>query len=106
MLFDSLPHELQDLAALVRKVAEERIAPLVGELERSRAFAAPVRQILAEAGFLGIVVPAEYGGVDADVRHEVIVMEEVSKVYPSASTILTAHWVPTKLILRAAQSGY
>ncbi|MEV4693055.1 acyl-CoA dehydrogenase family protein [Micromonospora echinospora] len=102
MFFDMLPTELRDLAAVARDVATERIAPLVPELERGRTFSPELRKILAGAGFTGLVVPERFGGVDTDVRAEVVVLEEISKVYPSASTVLTATWFPTKVMVRAA----
>lgn len=105
MFRDQLPAEIQDLAAVARKVAVERIGPLVRETERARAFNPEIREILAEAGFLGLVVPERYGGVPADLRAEMVVVEEVAGVYPSAATYLTAHWVATKLLVRAAELG-
>jgi hypothetical protein len=99
------PEGLSDLAALAREVAVKRIAPLVRETELSRQFSPRIRQILAEAGFLGLVVPERFGGVSADVRGEAVVVEEIAKVYPSAATYLTAHWTSSKLLVRAAEAG-
>ena len=105
MLRSDLPNELLDLARAARDVAVERIGPLVKETEKARTFSPAIRQALAEAGFLGLVVPEKFGGVDADVRAEALVVEEISRVYPSAATYLTAHWVSTKLLVRAAEGG-
>lgn len=104
MLTEQLSDEYQDLAKVARQVAQERIAPLVQDLERGRKFSPELRSILAEAGFMGLVVPENFGGVDSDLWAEVLTLEEISKVYPTASTYLTAHWFPTKLILRAAKN--
>jgi alkylation response protein AidB-like acyl-CoA dehydrogenase len=105
LLAEQLTEEHRALAKVARQVAQERIAPMIRDLERRRTFSPELRDILAETGFLGIVVPEEFGGVDSDLWAEVLTMEEISKVFPTASTYLTAHWVPTKLVLRAAQAS-
>jgi len=100
-----LPEELVDLAASAREVATKRIAPLVRETEQSHAFSPRIREILAEAGFLGMIVPERFGGIDLDARAEAIVVEEIARVYPSAATYLTAHWTASKMLVRAAEDG-
>jgi acyl-CoA dehydrogenase len=93
-----LREELRDLASLTRDIAESKIAPLIEETEDSGTFSPEIKEILAAAGFLGLVVPEEYGGITSDIGHQCIVLEEVARVYPSACTYLTAHWLATKLI--------
>lgn len=105
MLVEDLPEEIRDLASVAGRVARERIAPLIRDLERGKSFSHELRDILAEAGFLGVVVPEEFGGTDADLWAEVVILEELGKVYPTAATYLTAHWFATKLMVRAAQSA-
>jgi hypothetical protein len=100
-----LPEELRELAASAREVATKRIAPLVHETELSHAFSPRIRAILAEAGFLGLIVPEKFGGIDLDVRAEAVVVEEIARVYPSAATYLTAHWTSSKMLVRAAEAG-
>jgi acyl-CoA dehydrogenase len=100
-----LPDELLELAASAREVATKRIAPLVRETEQSHAFSPRIRDILAEAGFLGIIVPERFGGIDLDVRAEALVVEEIARVYPSAATYLTAHWTSSKMLVRSAEAG-
>ncbi|GAA2592644.1 acyl-CoA dehydrogenase family protein [Dactylosporangium fulvum] len=98
MLTEDLDDSLRDLASMARAVAVNKIGPLVAAVERSGTFSPEIREILASAGFFGMVVPEAYGGVDSDIRHHGIVLEELGRVYPSACTYLTAHWLATKLI--------
>jgi hypothetical protein len=93
-----LGEELSDLAAMTRDVAVEKIGPLVEKIEAAATFSPEIRSILAAAGLFGLVVPESYGGVASDVRHQAVVLEELARVYPSACTYLTAHWLATKLI--------
>jgi alkylation response protein AidB-like acyl-CoA dehydrogenase len=99
-----LDEDLRDLAALTRSIAEAKIAPLIAETEESATFSSEIKQILASAGFLGMVVPEAYGGQSGDIGHECIILEELARVYPSACTYLTAHWLATKLIARYADA--
>lgn len=105
MQYEQIPDEIRQLADMTRKVAQEKISPLIRELERKKQFSPELRQILVDAGFMGIVVPEEYGGVHSDLWAESIVLEELGKVFPTAATYLTAHWFSTKLMVRAAQMG-
>jgi hypothetical protein len=97
-----LDEQLRDLAAMARAVAVEKIAPLVAATEEAGTFNPAIRDLLASAGLFGLVVPAEYGGDSADIRHQAVVLEEMASVYPSACTYLTAHWLATKLIAQNA----
>jgi alkylation response protein AidB-like acyl-CoA dehydrogenase len=93
-----LGEDLRDLAALTRDIAESKIAPLIEKTEEAETFSPEIKQILAAAGFFGLVVPEEYGGIHSDIGHQCVVLEELARVYPSACTYLTAHWLATKLI--------
>jgi alkylation response protein AidB-like acyl-CoA dehydrogenase len=99
-----LDEDLRDLASLTRDIAEAKIAPLIEETELAATFSNEIRQILGGAGFFGMVVPEEFGGVPGDIGHECVILEELARVYPSACTYLTAHWLATKLIARHADA--
>jgi len=90
--------ELRDLANMTYALAVDKIRPLVAETEEAATFSPAICSILADASFLALVVPEEYGGAGGDIRHQAIVLEELARVYPSACTYLTAHWLATKLI--------
>jgi alkylation response protein AidB-like acyl-CoA dehydrogenase len=93
-----LAEDLRDLAALTRDIAESKISPLIAETEEAATFSPEIQQILAAAGFFGLVVPEDYGGIRSDIGHQCVVLEELARVYPSACTYLTAHWLATKLV--------
>ena len=101
-----LSDDLRDLASLTRDIAEHKISPLIEETEERATFSPEIQQILADAGFFGLVVPEDYGGTESDIGYQCIVLEELARVYPSACTYLTAHWLATKLIaLHATGDG-
>lgn len=55
------------LVEIATEVADRLLAPLAGAVDREEASAADNLRILAEAGLLGLTVPAAYGGVGATV---------------------------------------
>ncbi len=68
---------------LIRKSAAEFaaqvIAPVASELDEKQEFSYDVTRKLAQQGFLGIIIPKEYGGAGADALTYCLVIEEVSK---------------------------
>lgn len=72
-----------------REFANERLAPLAAEYDRTEEFTAPQAKMLAEMGFLGMMVPEEYGGAGLDTVSYVLAMEEVSRACASTSVTMT-----------------
>ncbi|HTK64637.1 MAG TPA: acyl-CoA dehydrogenase family protein [Pseudonocardia sp.] len=100
MLARHWPEEIELLRKTVRDLAVRRVAPLVEGIETSGSFSPVLMDVLKGAGLTGLIVPAAHGGVDADLRSFVVVMEELSQVFPTASTMLTPHWFSTKQIVK------
>ncbi|HVF98489.1 MAG TPA: acyl-CoA dehydrogenase family protein, partial [Chloroflexia bacterium] len=72
-----------------REFADEQLAPLAAEYDRTEEFTAPQAKMLAEMGFLGMMVPEEYGGSGLDTISYVLAMEEVSRACASTSVTMT-----------------
>jgi alkylation response protein AidB-like acyl-CoA dehydrogenase len=106
MLAKHWPEEIELLRKTVRDLAVRRVAPLVEDIETSGTFSPELMDVLKGAGLTGMIVPAEHGGVDADLRSFVVVMEELSPVFPTASTMLTPHWFSTKQIVKWADAPW
>ena len=51
---------------MVRRFAEERIAPGEAERDREHSFPEEIIAELGELGLLGMLVPEEYGGAGLD----------------------------------------
>ena len=82
-----LSDEQHELRALVRRLAEERIAPHAAEVDEVPRFPQEARDALTEAGLLGLHVPAEYGGPGGDAIDHAILVEEVARVCASSSLL-------------------
>jgi hypothetical protein len=106
MLAKHWPEEIELLRKTVRDLAVRRVAPLVEGIESSGEFSPALMDVLKGAGLTGMIVPAAHGGVDADLRSFVVVMEELSQVFPTASTMLTPHWFSTKQIVKWADAPW
>lgn len=79
------------LRATARKFAEEVMAPLVNEAERTESFPRQLFPLWAEYGFLGVRYPEEDGGVGFDKIADCIVREEFSRISQSFSSSWSAH---------------
>ncbi|MFL5733385.1 MAG: acyl-CoA dehydrogenase [Chloroflexia bacterium] len=84
-----LTEEQRLIQQTAREFADERLAPLAAEYDRTEEFTAPQAKMLAEMGFLGMMVPEEYGGSGLDTVSYVLAMEEVSRACASTSVTMT-----------------
>ena len=73
-----------ELAETARKILEKSLAPRIEELEAADGglglYPMDVHQELADAGYYGMGVPEEYGGLGLDVVTQAIILEEMGKV--------------------------
>jgi cyclohexanecarboxyl-CoA dehydrogenase len=71
--------EQEELARTVRAFAARELAPSSREWDRTSAFPTATWRRMGELGLLGLRVPAEYGGVDAEYVMVGIAMEEAAR---------------------------
>lgn len=84
-----LTDEQKLIQQTAREFANEKLLPLAAEYDRTEEFTAPQARMLAEMGFLGMMVPEEYGGSGLDTVSYVLAMEEVSRACASTSVTMT-----------------
>jgi len=82
---------MEEIRAMVRKLAREEIAPHVRDWDERSHFPRDVFRKLGELGLLGILVPEEYGGAGLDYRHYIAVIEELSAVEGGIGLSVAAH---------------
>lgn len=75
----------------IRDFAEKNIRPRVMEFDESQEFPMNIMQQLGELGFLGILVPEEYGGAGLGYVEYALIVEELARVDPSISLSVAAH---------------
>lgn len=71
-----------------RKFAEEEVKPRAAEIDESDEFPHDLYKKMAELGFLGITLPSEYGGAEADPISFSVVVEEISKASAAVGNIM------------------
>ncbi len=74
-----------------RKFAEERLAPSSIERDEKEEFPYEAVKAMGELGFMGMMVPEEWGGSGLDTISYVIAMEEISRVDASAGVIMSVN---------------
>jgi short-chain 2-methylacyl-CoA dehydrogenase len=79
------------LRATVREFAEQEIAPVAEELDRTKAFPYDLVRRLGELDLMGIPFPEEYGGAGGDSLAYALVVEELTRVDSSVAITLCAH---------------
>ncbi|MBN9576634.1 MAG: acyl-CoA dehydrogenase family protein [Alicycliphilus denitrificans] len=72
--------ELEEFRATVRKFATEALAAKAAHWDEQEEFPAENRDLLARLGYLGLVIPEEYGGSGASIAHASVFLEEISRV--------------------------
>jgi alkylation response protein AidB-like acyl-CoA dehydrogenase len=90
MDFDLSPdHEL--IRRTAREFAEQEVAPVAEELDRTKAFPYEIVAKLGELGFMGIPFPEQYGGAGGDTLAYALAVEELTRVDSSVAITLCAH---------------
>ena len=90
MEFD-LPEDHFLLRATVREFAQQEIAPVAEELDRTKSFPYTIVRRLGELELMGIPFPVQYGGGGGDSLAYALVVEELSRVDSSVAITLCAH---------------
>jgi acyl-CoA dehydrogenase len=107
-----VPQELADLRDMIRRLAQERIAPRAADIDRSGEYPTDVRELLSEHDVLGLPFDEEHGGTGTGTLMLQIAVEEIAKACASSALILMvqelgtlpialfgseeqkAHWLP------------
>ncbi|MEW6508117.1 MAG: acyl-CoA dehydrogenase family protein [Bacteroidota bacterium] len=86
-----LDENRKNIRDTIRGFAESVIKPVVMEYDEPQKFPLEIMKQLGELGFLGILVPEEYGGVGLGYVEYSIVVEEIARVDPSIALSVAAH---------------
>ena len=71
--------------------AETHIRPYVMEWDEAQHFPVEMMRKMGELGFLGVLVPEEYGGAGLEYQAYITIIEEVAKVCGSIGLSVAAH---------------
>ncbi len=87
----ALSEEQRAVQEAARSFAAKAIDPIVEEIDESQHFPVEVFRQAGELGFLGVLVPEEYGGAGMGYVEYVLVIDEISQVDPSLGLSVAAH---------------
>ena len=79
------------IAQSIKDFAEKNIKPYIMDWDEAQIFPIPLFKKLGEMGFMGVLVPEEYGGSGLGYHEYITVVEEISKVDPSIALSVAAH---------------
>jgi short-chain 2-methylacyl-CoA dehydrogenase len=86
-----LSDEHRLIRSTVRDFAEQEIAPVAEELDRTKAFPYDIVRRLGELGLMGIPFPEDHGGAGADSLAYALAVEELARVDSSVAITMCAH---------------
>ncbi|UCE94012.1 MAG: acyl-CoA dehydrogenase family protein [Flavobacteriaceae bacterium] len=79
------------IAHSIREFSKKHIKPFMMEWDENQTFPEDLFHQLGEMGYMGVLVPEEYGGSGMDYHEYITVIEEISKVDSSIGLSLAAH---------------
>ncbi|EXL10032.1 isovaleryl-CoA dehydrogenase [Aquamicrobium defluvii] len=86
-----LDEDVAALRDLVHRFAQEKIAPLAAEIDRSNEFPAHLWEEMGALGLLGMTADAAFGGSSMGYLAHVVAMEEISRASASVALSYGAH---------------
>jgi alkylation response protein AidB-like acyl-CoA dehydrogenase len=98
----ALPEEHQALRESVRALADEKIVPRAGDIDRNSEFPQDVYEALVKADLHAAHIPESYGGTGADAIATAIIIEEVARACAASSLIPAVNKLGTMPLLLGA----
>lgn len=86
-----LGEDIEALRDMVRRFAQERIAPLAADIDSSNEFPPQLWKELGDLGLLGITADPDHGGSGMGYLAQVVAIEEISRASASVGLSYGAH---------------
>ncbi len=87
----NLTEEQQLIQKTAREFANDHLRPGVVERDEKPKFPANQIKMMGELGFMGMMIPEEYGGAGLDTVSYCLAMEEIAKADASAAVIMSVN---------------
>ena len=94
-----LTEEQKLIRNTARQIAKERIAPRAAEIDDTAEYPQDIYNIFKDQGFLGLDLPAKYGGTGAGALAQALAIEEVCKYCHASGMILICCTLGTRSIM-------
>jgi len=86
-----LSSEQQEIRGRAAEFADREVAPHAADLDREDRVPFETLEKFADAGFMGLCVPEEYGGAGADFLSYCLLIEEISRADAGVGVTLAVH---------------
>ncbi len=86
-----LAGEQQEIRERAAEFADREVAPHAADLDREDRVPVETLRKMADAGFMGLCVPEEYGGAGADFLSYCLLIEEISRADAGVGVTLAVH---------------
>ncbi|MBD3298940.1 MAG: acyl-CoA dehydrogenase [candidate division Zixibacteria bacterium] len=87
----ALSEEHQSIRQVAREFVDKKVLPRADEFDRTGKMDLNLAREMGEAGFLGVIIPEEYGGTGLDTIAYAVISEEFGRGCASHATIVGAH---------------
>jgi alkylation response protein AidB-like acyl-CoA dehydrogenase len=91
MMNFELSEDQKFIADSAKEFAKQHIAPHMMEWDESQEFPVEVFKKAGELGFMGVLVPENYGGSGLSYDEYVVIIDEISQIDPSIGLSVAAH---------------
>lgn len=90
---------------ILDKIIGEIVAPNAAQVDRAGAFPRENLDALAQAGFLGATVPAEFGGQGLGLSAATDIVRRLSRACGSTAMVVTMHFAATAVLVATGRAG-
>jgi alkylation response protein AidB-like acyl-CoA dehydrogenase len=90
MLFKLTDEQLM-IQAMVREFGRKVVAPGAAERDRTKEFPGNILKKMGELGFLGMMIPPQYGGEGADTISYVLALSEIAYSDAATAVVMSVH---------------
>ncbi|HPX18083.1 MAG TPA: acyl-CoA dehydrogenase [Deltaproteobacteria bacterium] len=87
----SLSEEHKMVRDMARKFADQELKPIAARIDQEHRHDDGVLRKMAENGFMGVAIPAEYGGADMDYVAYALILTEISRACASTGVIMSVN---------------
>lgn len=79
------------IQAMVREFSRKVVAPEAAERDQTKEFPAQILKKMGELGFMGMMIPPQYGGEGADTVSYVLALSEIAYSCASTAVVMSVH---------------
>ena len=94
-MLDEIEQEREGWRRKAREVAKNVVAFRAAEIDEKGEFAWDLAEVYSKYGFLSLLIPKEYGGMDTDITSFCLVTEEIANICASSALLVIVQAVGT-----------